>query len=813
MRLALFILMFFSRSFVQAAMLDVPADYATVQQALDVSLPGDTVRVARGVYLERLVLPDHTLLLTSHFLVTQDTTEILETVLDGDSLGTVLTIDTDGSGRQTVSGFTVRGGLGGWGGFGGTEIGGGVHVGLASDVVLQNLLLRDNVSEHSGSAIFTEWVGDHRSRMRLEFVHCLENPIVSVHDAHYRQIDVRTLESCIVRNLEIDGAMGFGQGVAVLSNDTLLVDRVIVRRVLQSVTDFVGYNSCKISDVAIENCITVDVYAGCLFDTLSVQRLFTRECLWDGSSTGVGVNFSGYAIVADSLSFECNRIYKDAGETYSPTMVYIASSPMHGSVSNLALRDNASGDSLPEGAGEDFNQMCRMLEMHGTDVQNLEVVRNTMHLGERVGAERTGVHGPLVKSVSLGDSLTMENLIFADNLIIDHQDYSDMDPDGYITGQGRSLYVLLGNDDPRLVLRNARFMNERLPNHAPENSGIGTISIGSTMCVDASWGTRSVLLEDIQIQNCDDGGLYVNDYATNSILRNFSIVNVNRMGLRYEAWRANLGAHEVSNGWIQGVNEQDMYLSYPYDWSLQRPISVYGTGDNLEVSQITVASCSTTSFTLSEFGWKNSLFYDNEYEHFFVPFAGPSGSTFQYCFVPEVLPGSQNLIGDAPNFDPFLGAPYLAADSPCIDAGDPNPIYSDPEDPANPDWAIWPSQGGLRNDIGFTGGPHAAVPDTDWVAVQPIERPVMPPGFTLSEPWPNPFNPTARIAYELAAPSEVRLSVHDLLGRRVAVLADGRQVAGRHEVLIDGSGWASGLYFLTLEAAGQSSTVKAILLR
>jgi len=48
---------------------------------------------------------------------------------------------------------------------------------------------------------------------------------------------------------------------------------------------------------------------------------------------------------------------------------------------------------------------------------------------------------------------------------------------------------------------------------------------------------------------------------------------------------------------------------------------------------------------------------------------------------------------------------YLNNDSPCIDSGDPDLQYNDPEDPNSPGNALWPSLGTIRNDIGAYGGP------------------------------------------------------------------------------------------------------------
>jgi hypothetical protein len=88
-----------------------------------------------------------------------------------------------------------------------------------------------------------------------------------------------------------------------------------------------------------------------------------------------------------------------------------------------------------------------------------------------------------------------------------------------------------------------------------------------------------------------------------------------------------------------------------------------------------------------------------------------------------------------------------------------------------------------------------------------------PASFSLEQNYPNPFNPTTTIAYSLAKASEVTLSVYDLLGRRVAALFNGNQSAGKHSVLFDGSGLASGFYLYQLQAGVFLQTRKLLLLK
>ena len=74
-----------------------------------------------------------------------------------------------------------------------------------------------------------------------------------------------------------------------------------------------------------------------------------------------------------------------------------------------------------------------------------------------------------------------------------------------------------------------------------------------------------------------------------------------------------------------------------------------------------------------------------------------------------------------------------------------------------------------------------------------------PSSFSLSV-FPNPFNPSTEIRYDLPRAGHVSLRVYDLLGREVAVLKDGFVEAGTHRVTFDGSDLASGVYICRLQA-------------
>ena len=60
--------------------------------------------------------------------------------------------------------------------------------------------------------------------------------------------------------------------------------------------------------------------------------------------------------------------------------------------------------------------------------------------------------------------------------------------------------------------------------------------------------------------------------------------------------------------------------------------------------------------------------------------------------------------------------------------------------------------------------------------------------------------PTTTIAYDLPAPSHVRIVLYDVLGREVRRLVDAEQKAGRHELVFDAGTLASGTYFYRMQA-------------
>jgi hypothetical protein len=88
------------------------------------------------------------------------------------------------------------------------------------------------------------------------------------------------------------------------------------------------------------------------------------------------------------------------------------------------------------------------------------------------------------------------------------------------------------------------------------------------------------------------------------------------------------------------------------------------------------------------------------------------------------------------------------------------------------------------------------------------------PGKTaLIQNYPNPFNARTIVSFTLESPCDIRLSIYNIVGQRVAVLWDGPKAAGSHTLIWDATPLPSGLYFARLETPETSRSVKMILVK
>jgi hypothetical protein len=85
--------------------------------------------------------------------------------------------------------------------------------------------------------------------------------------------------------------------------------------------------------------------------------------------------------------------------------------------------------------------------------------------------------------------------------------------------------------------------------------------------------------------------------------------------------------------------------------------------------------------------------------------------------------------------------------------------------------------------------------------------------FVLEQNFPNPFNPSTTIRYNLPERSHVTLMVFSTLGQHVSTLVNGEEEVGYHDVRFDGSDLPSGVYIYRIQAGRFTEAKKLLLVR
>jgi len=90
---------------------------------------------------------------------------------------------------------------------------------------------------------------------------------------------------------------------------------------------------------------------------------------------------------------------------------------------------------------------------------------------------------------------------------------------------------------------------------------------------------------------------------------------------------------------------------------------------------------------------------------------------------------------------------------------------------------------------------------------------VVPTDFKLYQNFPNPFNPTTTIDYQIPSTQFVTIAIYDILGKEVNLVLKKEQMAGRYSIQWNAGNAPSGVYFYRLTAGNFSETKRLLLLK
>jgi len=143
---------------------------------------------------------------------------------------------------------------------------------------------------------------------------------------------------------------------------------------------------------------------------------------------------------------------------------------------------------------------------------------------------------------------------------------------------------------------------------------------------------------------------------------------------------------------------------------------------------------------------------------------------------------------------------HLQPGSPCIDSGDPDPMFNDLD--------------GSRNNMGAFGGPYSpeqisGINNNDYI---------LPDRARLFQNFPNPFNALTKICFDLPNPKWVNVTIYNIHGQKVRTLLDENKKAGSHTITWDGKDnhnniVGNGIYIYRFLSGNTIYTKKALLLK
>ena len=132
----------------QATIINVPADSTTIQGGINGAAPSDTVLVQPGRYVENINYNGKGIVLGSLLLTTGDTSYISQTIIDGDSSGSVVTYSSGEDSTAVLLGFTIANGQ--------AVSGGGIYCNYNSSPSLESLRVSGNSATSWGGGIYCD---------------------------------------------------------------------------------------------------------------------------------------------------------------------------------------------------------------------------------------------------------------------------------------------------------------------------------------------------------------------------------------------------------------------------------------------------------------------------------------------------------------------------------------------------------------------------------------------------------------------------------------------------------------------------------
>jgi hypothetical protein len=759
--------------------------YRTIQHSINISSNHDSIIVMNGRYVENIVYSGKNLFISSYFHFSGDTLDIQNTIIDGDSAGTVVTFNGFEDSTAILNGFTITNGASHW-------YGGGINCNRASPIISFNII-KENYDTHSGA------------------IHCMfANPRITKN---------------IIRDNFVTEWAG---GIDCYESDPEISNNIIINNTAMGLWGGGGIY-CMSSNPSIKNNVIVNnqaIYgAGILLRNRSNPEIINNTiCFNHATDAGGGIYVFGYgggnAIVKNSIIWgnsavqSGDQIEGDLFASYCDIQGgwngpgNIDSDPMFRDTSNYDYRLMSVDCGYPE------NSLC-------IDVGHYDIFDSLLDCSWGLGIQRSdlGAYGGGSDSPHIGhiinipgDFATIQEGITwsydGDTVLIHPGIYGEnINFSGHNITMG-SLFLTTGDtayisntiidgDSSGTVVtfnggenNSAQLIGLTIQNGADENGGgiacYYSDPLISNNVINNNYSTRG---GGIYCLSCDmtiinnrfvgnranfGGGTYA-DSSNHTIQNNLFFENSAFMGagiyFRYSSPIVNLNLI-VSNSASEGGGIFAIYSQGTIDKNTiySNFASLYGGGFYSYRDEGTVIS--------NCIFWNDSSTSGDEIYYTSTP------PTIIYCDVEGGWNGQGNINLHPLFCDPDVMDFTLRENSPCIGSG----------------------QNGV--DMGAFG-----------IGCEPSgignlsDNAVIPTVFALYQNYPNPFNARTNISFDLPEAGEVSIIVYNILGRQIGILLDNYWHAGTFTITLGASHLSSGVYFYRLQAGNYTETRKMILLK
>jgi len=825
----------------RATIIDIPADYPTIQQGIDASIDGDTVLVQPGTYVENINFHGHNIVLGSLFLIARDTTLILSTIIDGSHSGPVIFMENIEDSTAVITGFTIKNGR--------TIAGGGIYCRFSNPSILYNIICDNEAIGGAFGGGIDCWYSDpiirsnkiYRNKAESEDhfgqgggISCansspvIENNIIAENEASGHLggagggISIHSGSPVIAKNIVTDNLAISGGGIYCATYSYTVIQDNIIKR--NSAEYGGGISSFLVGEI-YSNIITENyaIYEGGGISNRYSSPLVINNTIFKNNAGDFGGGFYNYGSSPyyDANPIVQNTIFWDNG----PQEIY-----NEGGEPQISYCDIMGGW---EGGG---NIDCDPM-MCDIDSDNFHLQSNSCCIGAGINGADIGALGPgcgIYLEIASVDGFPggmiqipvtlytwefrmggMEIHIGWDPIEIE---LVEINPTGRLD-EGNE-YWNIGFDDPcedcpdddGVRVTWISDMNDGIP-HPPAYEGYDPIFIMTfNIKDDLPWGMIlpiEFIISDYSDNTVSDSSGYV-WFRPELINGRIEVIDPARYkgdpnlnGYFFEVGDAVLVARRLVYGysvWSENGIDDDAIQESSADLNnngvpdiadLIRFINIInGAANPPKPSPVRPVAEVSISHVFEN---KMEVMINSDIE------IGGVFLEIKYAGIELGNPVSEEMDCLASDENGIIRMVVYSLEGNTIAAGNTTiltiPVVSNEDGPLDVTEASF-------SDI------YGRLLEPNPSAYSPL-----PAAYDILPNYPNPFNAQTTIQYSLPEQSHITIDIFDILGRKIETLAEGVKPAGNYQTIWNASGQASGIYFYQIKAGEYSKTNKMLFLK